>query len=338
VAYNYLKKRNRTLNTFSFDFSENDIYFKANSFQPERDKPFVDMMLEIYPTNHTYLECNNENLYNYLFKAVDAKDLPNMADVESSLLYFCEKVKSHNKVALTGECADEIFGGYPWFHNKKVFDTNNFPWTLSLEPRKILLKDEVIKKLGIDEYSHYRYEESIAEVPVFYGDSDIEKRRREISYLNLKWFMQTLLRRMDSTSMHCGLEARVPFADHRIIEYLWNVPWKFKCPGGVVKGLLRDAFSDLLPKRLVERKKSPYPKTYNPKYEKILRRNFIETINDSSQPVNALIDKSKAEAFLKKPSDYSMPWFGQLMASPQLMAYMLQVNYWLKKYNLDTNF
>lgn len=315
IASNFLKEDGKILNTFSFDFKENDIYFKSNSFQPERDRPYVDKMLKAYNLNHTYLECNESDLAELLYDAVDAKDLPGMADVDASLLYFCSLVKKHNKVALTGECADEIFGGYPWFHSKEAFEANIFPWTRNMEIRKLLFSDELINKLNIDEYAQNKYNESIKNVPYLDGENSIEKRRREISYLNLKWFMTTLLDRMDRTSMYCGLEARVPFADHRIIEYVWNVPWEYKCNNGVVKSLLREASKNLLPDELLYRKKSPYPKTYNPKYEKILSDKLIDIINDNNSPIQSLIDKEKVIKFIKTPSDYGKPWFGQLMAN-----------------------
>lgn len=146
--------------------------------------------------------------------------------------------------------------------------------------------------------------------------------------------MQTLLDRMDRASMFSGLEARVPFADHRIIEYVFNVPWDMKYRNGVEKSLLREACKNLLPDRLLYRKKSPYPKTYNPNYEKVLSEMFMDIINNPNCPIMSLIDREKALSFMKAPAEYGKPWFGQLMAAPQLLAYMIQVNYWLAKYSL----
>lgn len=334
VASKCVEEEGKILNTFSFDFTDNDIYFKSNSFQPERDRPYVDIMLKMYNVNHTYLECSQKDLYDTLFDAVDAKDLPGMADVDSSLLYFCKLVKKNNKVALTGECADEIFGGYPWFHSKEAFETDAFPWSSNLETRKLLFDKQFIEELDLDGYVDEQYRKSIAEVPVLDGEEKEEKRRREISYLNQKWFMTTLLDRMDRTSMFSGLEARVPFADHRIIEYIWNVPWEYKCHNGIVKGLLRDSCKDLLPPELLYRKKSPYPKTYNPEYERLLSDKMNKIISDGNSPILSILDKNKVIEFLKTPSDYGKPFFGQLMAAPQLMAYIIQIDYWLKKYNL----
>ncbi len=335
LASNYLKKKGGKLNTFSFDFVENDRYFKANSFQPERDRPYVDRMLKAYDLNHTYLECDDAGLVDTLFDAVRAKDLPGMTDVDGSLLYFCALVKKHNKVALTGECADEIFGGYPWFYREDLLNADGFPWSKDLSARTVLLGEDFIKRLDIDDYVRFRYRESIDMVPRLDGESADEKRRREVSFLNMRWFMQTLLDRMDRTSMYSGLEARVPFADHRIVEYLYNVPWSMKYQNGVEKALLRDACSDLLPSELLHRKKSPYPKTYSPNYERLLSRRFADLLSSPDARIAPLVDRKKAEKFLSSPKDYGKPWFGQLMAAPQMLAYLLQIEYWMELYHLS---
>lgn len=332
VASKFLAESGKTFNTFSFDFKGNDEFFTANDFQPERDRPFVDKMLEKYPLNHTYLECAEEELAGLLPVSTDAKDLPGMADIDASLLYFCGLVKQRNKVALTGECADEIFGGYPWFYREDFMAADTFPWSKDLEMRKLLLSSEFLNSLNLDAYVEQRYREALCEVPRLEGESATENRRREIAYLNIQWFMQTLLTRMDRASMYSGLEARVPFADHRIIEYLWNVPWDMKCHDGVVKGLLRDAFRDLLPPELLNRKKSPYPKTYNPNYTRILSEQLLEIINDASSPLVPFIDAERMRKFIRSPQELGKPWFGQLMAGPQMMAYLIQVNDWMKKY------
>ena len=334
LAYQYMKEHGETLNTFSFDFKGNDKYFQSNSFQPERDLPYVNIMLKQYPSNHTYLECDQIVLADALYAAVDAKDFPGMADVDASLLYFCSLVKQHNKVALTGECADEIFGGYPWFYRPDLLNRDGFPWSSDISARTLFLKDEWISSLDLANYSYDHYKTSLAKAPVLEGESEEERKRRGIAYLNIKWFMQTLLDRMDRTSMYSGLEARVPFADHRIIEYVFNVPWEMKYQNGIEKALLRDAFKDLLPEQLLHRKKSPYPKTYHPGYEQLLIQRFYQIIQNSNAPIAPLIDKDKAITFLKSPKEYGKPWFGQLMAGPQLIAYFIQLNYWMEKYHL----
>lgn len=330
-----LDKIGKQIETYSFDFKDNAKHFVSNSFQPSQDRPYVDIMVDHVKSKHTYLECDNEDLANNLYHAVDARDLPNMADVESSLLFFCNQVAKKTKVALTGECADEIFGGYPWFHKPELMESNTFPWARNMETRKLLLSEELLSGIDLDGYVQAAYEKSLSEVPRLIGEDKLNARRREIAYLNLKWFMVTLLDRMDRCSMYSGLEARVPFADHRIVEYVWNVPWDMKSPNGVVKGLLREAGKGLLPEDILYRRKSPYPKTYHPDYEKLLGNRLLEVLSDPNAPIRSLIDLNKVKTFLSAPSDYGKPWYGQLMAGPQLIAYMLQVNYWLSKYHIE---
>lgn len=329
-----LEKKGKQLTTFSFDFEGNNQYFQSNDFQPTQDRHWVDIMVNQFHTNHHYLECNNQSMADFLYRAVDARDLPCMADVESSMLYFCSLVKDYNQVTLTGECADEIFGGYPWFHKKEALEQDCFPWSPSMEPRKALLKDEILYLLPLEEYAKDAYLNTIHETPKLEGESKIEARRREISYLNLRWFMQTLLDRMDRTSMHCGLEARVPFADPRIVQYLWNVPWELKCLDHQAKGLLRRASKGILPDEVLYRRKNPYPKTYNPGYETLINQRLSDILDDTSSPIHQLIDAKKVRQFLKTKSDYGKPWYGQLMAGPQMTAYLLQINYWLKTYHI----
>ena len=329
-----LKKQGQQLDTFSFDFEGNQKYFKANAFQPSQDRPWVEKMVQYAGTKHRYLECDNEDLVSYLYKAVDAADLPCMADVEGSMLYFCEQTVKERKVVLTGEGADEIFGGYPWFYKEESFARRAFPWSFDMKTRQTLLLDEWIERLPMEEYAREAYEKTIADTPVLEGEKGREKRRREIAYLNLKWFMATLLDRMDRTSRYCNLDARVPFADERIVQYLWNVPWDMKYKNHTVKGLLRFAGEELLPKDILWRKKSPYPKTYNPFYEKMLGEELKGVLARQDAPVKQFLDAEKVKRFLSSPSDYGKPWYGQLMAGPQMLAYMLQVNYWLEKYKI----
>ena len=250
------------------------------------------------------------------------------------MIYFCGEVSKNFRVTLTGECADEIFGGYPWFYRKDMFERNAFPWSYDMEARTALLKPELVEELKLGEYSLAAYEETIAKTPRLAGENEEEARRRELMYLNLRWFMATLLERMDRTSMYHGLEARVPFADHRIVEYLYNVPWRLKFLGDTEKGLLRHAAKGLLPDSVLFRKKSPYPKTYHPAYERMLKEAFAEILKCEDEPVRQLIDVKKAKVFLETPMSYAKPWYGQLMAGPQMLAYYLQINLWMKEYGV----
>lgn len=208
-----LRRQGKQLVTYSFDFTGNQKYFKANSFQPSQDRPYVDKMVEYLGSEHHYLECDYQTQADLLYDSVEAHDMPCMADVDSSLVYFCQLVGRQHKVVLTGECADEVFGGYPWFHREEFLQSGTFPWTPDLAPRKMLLLDEVRESLPMDAFVQEMYDRSVREVTILPGEDEIETNRRQIGYLNIRYFMQTLLNRMDRTSMHSGLEARVPFAD-----------------------------------------------------------------------------------------------------------------------------
>lgn len=332
IAAMELKKENKQLSTYSFDYEDNDKYFKSTAFQPDADKPWVRRMSEEFDTKHTYLICKNENLIRYLYDAMYFKDLPGMADCDSSLLYFLREIKKKHTVTLSGECSDEIFGGYPWFRSEKAFKTAAFPWCYDLSIRKDILKPSVAKTLDLEAYSRQRYEESVAETPEFYGDSREEKRRREISYLNINWFMTNLLDRKDRMSMASGLEVRVPFCDHRLIEYVWNIPWSMKNKENISKSVLRDAARGILPEDVLMRKKSPYPKTHNPYYEEEVRKLLFEILDNSAEPINTFVDKESVLKICGVGSDYGKPFFGQLMAIPQFMGYLVQVNYWLDSF------
>lgn len=335
VASHKLKEKNQVLDTYSFDYYDNNKYFKPSSFQPSQDRPFVDVMKDYLHSNHTYLECSSTELYNALFDSVIAKDMPGMADIDSSMLFFCRQIKNKHTVCLSGECADEVFGGYPWFRDEEAYKTRAFPWSKNLDVRKNVLSKDLLNRLPMDDYVQAQYEKTIERVPALNGESDLQKRQREISYLNITWFMTTLLDRKDRTTMASGLEVRVPFADHRLVEYIYNTPWDYKYHNSTVKGLLRDAAKGLLPDEVLFRKKSPYPKTYNPVYERLLKDELTEIINNPSSPVNSLIDKENVNKLMSGDSDYGKPWFGQLMAGPQMYAYLIQIDYWLREYKVE---
>ena len=335
ISQEYLLDQGKQLSTFSFDFVGNKENFKANSFQSSEDRPFVDIMVEHIHSYHHYLMCDSITQADYLYKAVDARDVPCMADIESSLLYFCSQVSNTHSVALTGECADEIFGGYPWFHRKELWKDDFFPWSYDMDMRKMCFDDSFLKEIDLDNYVINAYHNSLKETPTLASDTPLEKKRREISWLNIRWFMSTLLNRMDRTSMYSGLEARVPFADPHILEYVFSIPWEMKCYNGQTKSLLVEIGKSYLPNEVLYRKKSPYPKTYDPNYERLLSNRLLDELSDTNAPLNAIIDKKKLQIFLSSPSDYGRPWYGQLMASPQMIAYLLQINYWMKKYSLS---
>lgn len=328
------RRRGMSLETYSFDFIGNHENFEPNDFQSSLDRPYVEKMVKHLNSSHIFLECDNLTQTDGLFQAVDARDLPCMADVESSLLFFCSLVSIRHETALTGECADEIFGGYPWFHNQDLWEKDSFPWSYDMDARTSLLDPEFTKEHHILEYAKDAYHTSLSRTPYLPEENAEEQRRREISWLTIQWFMATLGNRMDRTSMYSGLEARCPYADCDLLSYVFQIPWDMKCHNGQRKSLLIETGKQLLPEDVLLRKKSPYPKTYDKGYELLLSNRLRDVIQNPASPLLNIINKKAVEQFLESPKDYGRPWYGQLMAGPQMIAYLLQVNYWMEKYQL----
>lgn len=336
VASKYFQTNGRgKLHTYSIDYEENSAYFQKSLFQPDEDRPWIEKVVQYLGTCHHSVILSHQQLAENLKEAVIAKDLPGMADIDSSLLLFSKEIKNHFTVALSGECADEIFGGYPWFYKEELLKNDGFPWMQSESERHNLLLPKWQEKLKLKEYVKMRYEETLHEVPKLEGEDPVEARRREMFYLNMTWFMATLLERKDRMSMAKSLEVRVPFADHRIVEYAWNIPWQMKRLGEREKGLLRKALEGILPTDVLYRKKSPYPKTHHPKYTQLVKEMLKQILQKKNSPILQLIDKEKLKELLDSDESKSFPWFGQLMTGPQLIAHLVQMNIWLDLYNVN---
>ena len=321
------------LDTYSIDYVDNDKNFIKSDFQPNSDNYYIDLMNKNLHTNHHNIVIDTPELASHLEDAMIARDMPGMADIDSSLLLFCKNVKDEMTVSLTGECADEIFGGYPWFFREDALTSNTFPWSIALAERQDLLHPEISKKINLKEYVDFRYQESLAEVEIIDSDYKETAEKRKITNLTLNRFMQTLLDRRDRMAMYNGFEIRVPFCDYRLAEYVWNIPWEVKALNGREKGLLRYIARDFLPSEIVDRKKSPYPKTHNPTYLAKVKSMLTTIMKDKNAPINNLLNREFILNILNIDGKaFTRPWFGQLMTGPQLMAYLCQVNMWLEKY------
>ena len=331
---NYCKKNNLPMvETYSVDYVDNDKNFQKTDFQPNSDNDYISLVTNQLGIKHNTILLDTPELAEYLKEAMIARDLPGMADVDSSLLLFCKKVKENATVAIMGECADEIFGGYPWFFREDALTSGTFPWSINIKQRQHLLNPEIEKKIDLKQYIDYRYNQSLNEVELLETDTEETKQKRKITYLTMNWFMQTLLTRTDRMGMYNGLELRVPFCDYRLAEYVWNIPWETKSLNGREKGLLRYIMKDELPKEIVERKKSPYPKTWNPSYLKKVKGMLMKIMEDENAPITNLLNKNDIIEILETDGkSFTRPWFGQLMTGPQLMAYLCQVNMWLEIY------
>ncbi len=323
----------KQLDTFSVDYVDNDKYFVPGKFQPNSDGEYIRIMRAYLNTNAHYTVLSTQDLVDALEDATRARDLPGMADVDFSLLAFCKQIRKTVKVALSGECADEIFGGYPWYRDPEVRALEGFPWAQNTRQRASFLNPALLCDIKPEEYVMDRYLQTVNQSDILPGTSQQETRMKQMVNLNQKWFMQTLLDRKDRMSMYYGLEVRVPFCDYRIAEYLYTVPWEFKDHDGYEKGLLRTAMTGLLPDEVLWRKKSPYPKTYDPGYLTVVSHCLKRLLDTDSAPIYQVVRKEALQELLT--TEYTWPWYGQLMRVPQTIAYMLQIDFWLREYHVS---
>ena len=328
------REKGDTLQTFSVDYLNNQQYFQANKFQPSSDEEYIRLMQNHIRSRHHWTVLTPHTLMDTLEDATIARDLPGMADVDFSLLAFCREIRSNVKVALSGECADEIFGGYPWYRDPAVRDCDGFPWAQNTEIRAALLLPGICE--NATDYIMDAYRETCARSSILPGTSALERRMKEMVNLNFRWFMQTLLDRKDRMSMYCGLEVRVPFCDYRIAEYLYGVPWEYKDYKGKEKGLLRCAFEGILPEQVLYRKKSPYPKTFDPQYEKMAEQRLNRILESKNNLLLGILNEQGIRNVLDRNSPW--PWYGQLMRRPQTIAYILQLEFWLRHYHVELLF
>ena len=325
--------RGETLHTWSVDYRDNDKYFTKSIFQPNSDDSYIDQMVDFLGTHHHRVVLEPEALCAALLPATDARALPGMADVDSSLLLFCAAVKrGGTTVCLSGECADELFGGYPWYHREEILFEDTFPWSRSVGLRLGLLTPDAVR--NGEEFVRQHYRDTCDRAPKLSSDNKKAARMREMFVLNLDWFMATLLDRKDRMSMYSGLEVRVPFCDHRIVEYAYNMPWDFKSLDGREKGIVRRAFADELPKDIVFRKKSPYPKTFHPVYTRLCADYVRRIFADPNATAASLFDHSAVQKLMQRPESLAEPWFGQLMRTPQIFAYIIQLARWFRHYHV----
>lgn len=333
VMSDELKKQGKTLSTYSVDYDDNDKYFKKSSFQPNKDSDFIDLISDYIGSDHKNIVLDNKSVAKALIDSATAKGYPAFADVDSSLLLFCKEVKKDYKVCLSGECADEIFGGYPWYHNKDILFEETFPWSRSTNVRQKILKNGILT--NTEEYVHEKYLKTVNETDFLDTDTALDRRMREMFMLNLNWFMQTLLMRKDSMSMESSLEIRVPFCDTRLVEYAYNMPWEFKSLYTREKGIVRKAFENELPYDIAWRKKSPYPKTHNPVFFNTVCDMTREILKDNTSPLFDMINIDTVNALIENPDCIKEPWYGQLMKGPQILAYIIQIYYFIKEYNVE---
>jgi asparagine synthase (glutamine-hydrolysing)/amidotransferase len=308
---------NGPVHSFSVDFDAAQRDFQPDAVRGAADAPFVRELVAHAGTDHTEVLLDSGDLAepgvrDAVLRAVDQPPAF-WGDMWPSLYLLFRAVRQRSTVALSGEAADELFGGYRWFRNPGAIRAGTFPWLTSGSARYFgglgLFDAGLKEKLDIPGHRQERYADAIAEVPVLPGEDAAERRMREMTYLNLTRFVQTLLDRKDRMSMAVGLEVRVPFCDHRLVEYVFNAPWELKSFDGREKSLLRAAVADLLPRGILERVKTPYPATQDPAYERALRVELAELAADPNAPVLPLLDGEKVRRLADRPlGEVSRPY------------------------------
>ena len=324
-----LKDRVTPLRSFSVDYQDNARDFVANAFRPELDAPYVSEAVRAFGTQHRTVMLTQRDLARGLDRAMSLRGFPGMADIDTSLMLFAEQIARFDACVVSGECGDEVFGGYPWF--KGAAPLEDFPWSGSLELRESLLRPELREELRLKEYvaDVFATRRTVADPGA--GFEPNERRLRTLQRLCFEFFMPNLQERALRMCDGAGLEVLTPLCDERLVQYVYNVPWEMKFMGGQEKGLFRQAVADLLPEKLLRRTKSPYPKTCSPEYSGIVRSMALRLTEDADAPIFALIDRKRLKQLAQSAlNPVDTPWFGQLMAGPQLLGYLWQVNSWLR--------
>lgn len=335
VVADVAKEEGNILKTFSVDYEGNETFFKANDFQPNSDGEWIKKMVEFLDIDHTNIRLSSEELVDSLNTAMIARGFPGMGDIDTSLLRFCDKMSERADIGMGGECADEVFGGYPWFHRPALIESDFFPWIRSVTERGEFVNKEIKHNVDIVKFAKDIYSDELKKVPILEGETEKEKRIREIGYLTYRWFLPVLLERQDKMATKANFKIRAPFCNFKLMKYVYNIPWEYRVKGDMEKGLLRTAFKDLLPSEVVERKKSPYPKTFNPKYKELVTRELSHIIENPTSPILDVIDLDNVKRLMYEEETANRPWFGQLMRGPQVMAFLIQVNGWMKEFRVS---
>ncbi|MDD2648010.1 MAG: asparagine synthase (glutamine-hydrolyzing) [Eubacteriales bacterium] len=326
-----LREKGVALSTYSFEYGDNSRYFKPTAYQPDTDDNWAARVAAEIGTEHMILSLSSAEIHKLIPAAAEARLFPGMGDIDASLLAFVSRAAKRHGVALSGECADEVFCGYPWC--ARDIARGALPWDTDREARTRLIAPETAARLELEEYAAEKARALWDSAPVEGSASEKDEARKRVNYMNLYGFMHTLMERKDRMTIYSSLEIRVPFSDYRLIEYVYNTPDAFKHPGGENKGLLRRAARGLLSENTLHRPKSPYPKTHSPVYEKAITEVMRGILADSSSPLYKYMDRNALSALLQSETEVGKPFFGQLMARPQMLAWLWQLDIFLRKFD-----
>ena len=328
-----LRERQEVVRSFSVDYLDNDRDFHPTDFRPEADAPYVRMAVGALGTQHRFVTLDAQGLVRALDRAMSLRGFPGMADIDASLLLLAREIARFDGCVVSGECGDEVFGGYPWFRSGAPMD--GFPWSGSLKLREKLLRPEAREALRLGQYVRDTFETHRQKADPGAEFEPEERRLRAMQRLCFEYFMPNLQERAVRMCAGAGIDVLTPLCDDRLVQYVYNVPWKMKFMDGQEKGLYRAAVRDLLPEKLLRRKKSPYPKTCSPQFAALTRRLASRLVSDGDAPIFDYVDRDAVNEIAQSDLDpAATPWFGQLMAGPQLIGYLWQVNRWMVERNV----
>lgn len=341
LAAREFQRAGKTLHTYSLDYVESSRHFQDDVMHPSLDAPWVQRVAGHVQSQHHVILLDTPELIENMLVPMRAHDLPAGGQIETSLYLLCKAMKHDSTVALSGESADEVFGGYPWFHNDEAINAPTFPWfallgstagqkrTFNAQAMAGWLAPEVMQTARPFEYMQQLYQQTLAEVPRLPGEAPREARIREIFYLGIVHLLSYLLERKDRMSMLVGFEVRVPFCDYRLVEYVWNIPWDLKTIGQSEKGILRHAMSGLLPQDVLSRRKSAYPTSQNPSYTQQARAWALQILNDANAPIQPFLNRSVARPLVEGTT--ALPD----QAAASLYERIIQLNAWLQEYHVS---
>jgi asparagine synthase (glutamine-hydrolysing) len=337
LAGREFQREGKRLQSYSVDFVDSAPHFEESVLRPHLDAPWVQRMAEHVGTQHHTVMIDVPDLLENLLVPMRAHDFPNMGQTGTSLYLMCKAMKQEATVALSGESADEVFGGYPWFHDPVALSRPTFPWLVAISPSAerslfIWLSEDMHQKIQPEAYLERTYQEALAEVPRLEGEGGLAARMREVLYLNQTRLLPVLLDRKDRMSMATGMEVRVPFCDYRLVEYVWNIPWEMKRDGDIEKGILRRALTGILPDDVRMRRKSAYPASHNPAYARAIQDWTMQIITDPNAPVRPLVNlpvvqlmaSGNLPAMPGVPSDIPITYLERI----------IQTNSWLQEYHV----
>ncbi|MET7358823.1 asparagine synthase (glutamine-hydrolyzing) [Streptomyces sp. NPDC005562] len=333
LAARQLAEAGETVRSFAVDFVGQADNFVADELRGTPDTPYVHDVAESAGTQHRDIVLDSHALADpdVRAKMIRARDIPmGFGDMDASLYLLFRAIREHSTVALSGESADEVFGGYLQFFDEEARAADTFPWLVKFADHfgddSSVLRPELTAALDLPGYVEQSYTAAVADIRRLDGESDFEFRMRKISYLHLTRFVRILLDRKDRASMAVGLEVRVPFCDHRLVEYVYNTPWALKSFDGREKSLLREATADVLPRSVYDRVKSPYPSTQDPKYAVALQEHVKKLLAQPEHPVFRLVDRERAA----RAAERGAPQITQ--ASRRDLERTLDLAIWLELY------